>query len=205
MKFKDNLNICEIEKLYGVYNPVNDLPIVIVPRRINLDNRGEFSRLFDSLELELNLEQFKDGVVQSSISKSFLAGTLRGIHVQASPSQEAKLVSVINGSIIDFIIDLRKNSNTYLRKIQVEIRSDDPFSILVPGGFGHGIYTLESNTIVSYAMNVAYDPSKDLAINFRDKDLNLSLSGEVTCISEKDKNAPELKVVELTNRIGNLT
>ena len=202
MKFKDNLNICELVKLYGVYNPINDLPVVIVPRKINLDNRGEFSRLFDSMELKTNLDQFKEGVIQSSISRSLVAGTLRGIHVQGSPSEESKLVTVINGSIIDFIIDLRKNSNSYLRKIQVEIKNNDPFSILVPGGFGHGIYTLDSNTIVSYTMNVAYDPSKDLAINFRDKDLNLNISGEIKCISEKDKNAPELKIVELTNSIG---
>jgi len=111
---------------------------------------------------------------------------------------------VIKGSIIDFIIDLRKNSNSYLRKIQLEISEEDPFSILVPGGFGHGVYTLVSDTIVSYAMNVAYDPSKDLAINFRDKQLNLNLPGEVKCISDKDKNAPELKIVELTNLIGSV-
>lgn len=199
---KDNLNICELTKLYGVYKPINDLPVVIVPRKINLDNRGEFSRLFDSVELKTNLDQFGSGVIQCSFSRSLVAGTLRGVHVQASPSEEVKLISVINGSIIDFIIDLRKNSNSYLRKIQVEINSDDPFSILVPGGFGHGIYTLESNTIVSYAMNVAYDPSKDLAINFLDNDLNLNISGEIRCISEKDKNAPDLKVIELTKSIG---
>jgi dTDP-4-dehydrorhamnose 3,5-epimerase len=204
MKYKDDLNICELANLYGVFNPVNGLPIIIVPRKINLDNRGEFSRLFDSMELTSNLHQFKEGVIQSSISRSLVAGTLRGIHVQGSPSEEAKLVTVIKGSIIDFIIDLRKNSNSYLRKIQLEISEEDPFSILVPGGFGHGVYTLVSDTIVSYAMNVAYDPSKDLAINFRDKQLNLNLPGEVKCISDKDKNAPELKIVELTNLIGSV-
>jgi dTDP-4-dehydrorhamnose 3,5-epimerase len=156
------------------------------------------------MELTSNLHQFKEGVIQSSISRSLVAGTLRGIHVQGSPSEEAKLVTVIKGSIIDFIIDLRKNSNSYLRKIQLEISEEDPFSILVPGGFGHGVYTLVSDTIVSYAMNVAYDPSKDLAINFRDKQLNLNLPGEVKCISDKDKNAPELKIVELTNLIGSV-
>ena len=173
----------------GFYEPLNNTPVRIIPRRINADNRGEFSRLIDVEEIKEKISEFKNGVAQASVSKSNLAGTLRGIHVQSKPSNESKIISVISGSIIDYVVDLRKSSKTYLTKFQFKISANDPMSILVPAGFGHGIYTLEENTVIFYAMNTPYVPDRDLAINFLDPLFNFKLPGKVTSISEKDKNA----------------
>jgi dTDP-4-dehydrorhamnose 3,5-epimerase len=199
---EDFWKIQNIAKEVGFYESIDNTPVKVIPRTINADNRGEFSRLLDIESIKDNIAEFKNGVAQASISKSHATGTLRGIHVQSKPSIESKIITVISGSIIDYVVDLRKSSTTYLKKFQFEICSNDPVALLIPAGFGHGIYTLEENTIIFYAMNTSYVPYRDLSINFQDTIFNFKLPGKVFSISEKDKNALLLRNIEEKFQIG---
>lgn len=161
----------------------------------NIDERGEFSRIFDDDHIKGSLPFFADGFKQISLSMNTKKGTLRGLHVQAKPSREAKLVKLIKGRVIDFVVDLRSNSETYLQTVEFHLKDVDPALILVPPGHGHGIFTLEDNSLLLYAMNSNFDRDLDLAINFFDPEIGISLDASISTISEKDQSAPFLNYV----------
>ncbi len=118
------------------------------------DERGFFTRLIDRETFsEHGLETFLD---QSSMSRNFRRGTLRGMHWQVEPYAEIKLVRVTAGSIHDVIIDLRATSPTFLASYAVILTARQPAILYVPAGFAHGFQTLEDDTEVSYQMNLPF-------------------------------------------------
>jgi len=120
------------------------------------DVRGFFARSFCQKEFEEH--GLNPRVAQCNISYSKNRGTLRGIHYQSTPYEEAKLVSCIRGAIYDVIIDLRPDSTTYCQWFAVELTAQDCKMIYIPEGFAHGFQALEDNTVVFYQMSEFYHP-----------------------------------------------
>ena len=154
----------------------------------NIDDRGEFSRIYDFKEI--NSPYFNNGASQISFSYNKLQNTRRGLHVRVENPLEYKLVRPIQGSIFDVVLDCRQNSKSFGTWISFVLKSDLGDGICVPGGFAHGIQTLEDQTIVIYAMNVPFEEKLDYAINGNDSYLKINWPSNPSVMSEKDLNAP---------------
>jgi len=156
------------------------------------DNRGFFGRTFCQNEFEkfgLNTN-----VRQANVSFNLKKGTLRGMHYQADPYGEVKLVRCTRGAIYDVIIDVRPDSATYKQWFGVELRADNYMMLYVPEGFAHGFQTLEDNTEVIYQVSQFYTPGSERGIRYDDPAFSIVWSVEVQVISDKDRNWPDYKL-----------
>ena len=153
-------------------------------RRLD-DERGFFARSFCQREF---LEHGLDAkVVQCNVSFNNSKGTLRGMHYQAPPWEEAKLVRCTRGSIYDVIIDLRSESPTFLQWLAVELTAESRQALYIPKGFAHGFQTLEENTEVFYQMSEFYEPGYSHGIRWNDHLFNIHWPIMVGSISSKDQ------------------
>ena len=116
----------------------------------------------------------RSNFVQDSISISKKIGTLRGMHLQQGNFCQAKLITVLKGSIQDIFIDLRKGSATFCDYGSLEVSDINNKAIFLPKGFAHGFITLEENTIVSYKLDQYYSQEKEITIKWNDPDLGIS-------------------------------
>ena len=149
------------------------------------DERGFFGRSWCANEMKehgLNVN-----IRQANISFNKAKGTLRGMHYQIAPHQEAKLVRCSRGSIYDVIIDLRKNSPTFKQWIGVELTQDNYKMLYVPEDFAHGFITLEDNCEISYLMSEFYVPGAGATIRWNDPLFNIEWPIVPKVISEKDR------------------
>jgi dTDP-4-dehydrorhamnose 3,5-epimerase len=150
------------------------------------DERGFFARSFCAQEFEQH--QLCSCFVQNNISYNRKKGTLRGMHYQAPPYEETKLVSCIQGSLYDVIVDLRPGSATYRQCESVELNSIAEKILYIPQGFAHGFQTLEDNTVVFYQISEFYHPEVAKDVNYRDPRFNINWPLPVTMISKKDRD-----------------
>ena len=150
------------------------------------DDRGFFARIWDRKIFQDNGLNYD--FVQSSISYNFKKGTLRGLHYQIKPYEEAKLVDCIKGKIFDVVIDLRSDSQTYLQSFEIELNSKDNKILFIPEGFAHGFQTLEDETEVFYHTSQFYSPIAEKGIKWDDPKFGINWPYDVTSISEKDQN-----------------
>lgn len=156
------------------------------------DERGFFvrtwcTRAFAEAGLRLNF-------VQGNLSVSHRRGTLRGLHYQRPPSREGKLVRCSRGEIYDVIVDLRRDSPTFLRHYAVVLSAANLKSLYVPPGFAHGFQTLTDDAEVSYAMTDFYAPELAGGIRWDDPSLGISWPlGPPTVISERDRSYADLQ------------
>lgn len=157
----------------------------------NLDERGFFARSFCEKEFQDHGISFNP--VQANLSYNERCNTLRGMHYQESPYEEAKLVRCVRGSIFDVIIDLRDGSSTKNQSYGVELNRENRKSLFIPKGFAHGFLTLEPNTEVSYLMSDFYLPGKGRGIRWDDPFYDIQWPGEIHVISEKDEAWPYVK------------
>jgi len=150
------------------------------------DERGFFTRSWDK---EI-FEKYKidSNVLQCNISHNSKKGTIRGLHYQSNPFEEAKVVRCTKGKAFEVLIDLRKNSETYLKWTSVEISSDNLKMIFVPKGFALGFQTLEDETTLFYQMSQIYKPEYAKGIRYDDDYLKITWPLETTVISQKDKS-----------------
>ena len=168
-----------------IETPLKDCFIIKVP--VYGDNRGFFLESFNQKKLKEKGIDFE--VKQINFAKSGI-NVLRGLHYQEEPNAQAKLVGVISGAVLDVVVDIRKDSPTYLKHYKVKIDSNDTF-LLVPKGFAHGYHTLKDETIFYYAVDQFYAPNSEKGIRFDDP--NLAIDWELQNqpkISEKDLNQP---------------
>jgi dTDP-4-dehydrorhamnose 3,5-epimerase len=163
-------------RLRGVY--------VIEPERIG-DARGFFARTFCREEFEAH--QLNPCVEQCNISFNHHKGTLRGMHYQAAPYEEAKLVRCTQGSIFDVVLDLRPDSLTFRSWLGVELSADNRRMIYIPEGLAHGFLTLTDNTEVFYQMSQAYHPEAARGVRWNDPAFNIEWPIPITIMSDKDK------------------
>ena len=150
------------------------------------DERGFFARIWDK---EKFLENgINDEFLQHSISLSKKKGTIRGMHYQTKPFEEDKLVRCIQGSVVDYILDLRKKSKTYMKLLKVKLSDKNFLSVYVPRGCAHGYITLEKNTILSYSVTNFYNKKNERTFSFFDKRLKIKFPIKPKYISKKDLN-----------------
>lgn len=166
--------------------------VVICEPTMHGDNRGYFIETFREDKLNEFLG-YQIKFCQDNESKSS-KGVLRGLHYQLAPFAQTKLVRVMQGSVLDIAVDIRKNSPTFGKYVAVELSAKNKRQLLVPRGFAHGFVVLEDNTVFAYKVDNYYSPENDRGIAFNDE--NLSIDWKIDCkelnLSAKDKVQPKL-------------
>lgn len=152
------------------------------------DERGWFSRLFCSQEFAEHGLDPRVNQVNNSFSKD--VGTLRGFHFQTGLYAETKLVRAVSGSVLDVIVDLRKESPTYLQTASLELSAQNRRMIFVPRGCGHAILTLEPDTELIYLASQHYQGDAEGGVRWNDPIINFNWPIEPQVISDKDQNWP---------------
>ena len=178
-----------ISKMISVEDlPLKDAKVFNLNRYA--DNRGWFTETFRQswVDDHLNWQDF----IFEYWSFSEKAGTIRGLHAQTAEQPQAKLVSVMNGSILDVLIDAREDSLTYGQYCTVTLSKDNPKMVFIPRGFYHGFITLEPNTYVGYKLDNYHNAAAEVGITYNDPTLNINWPnvGDIT-ISERDKKHPK--------------
>lgn len=161
------------------------------------DPRGFFARSFCAHEFEDH--GLKPAVVQANSSFNFKAGTLRGMHMQLPPSAETKLVRCINGNIYDVIIDLRKESPTYLQHFGIELNDVNRTALYVPEMFAHGYLTLSDDAEVLYMVSEFYNKDAEKGYRYDDPAFNIEWPRDIAIISDKDANWALLELAGKVN------
>lgn len=155
------------------------------------DSRGFFARSwcqneFSEYDLETNL-------AQCNISFNAKKDTLRGMHYQAEPYAEAKLVRCTMGAIYDVIIDLRPNSKTFKDWFGVELTAENRRSLYIPKGFAHGFQTLMDNSEVFYQMSEFFYPESARGLRWNDPTFSINWQKDTLIISERDQSYPDFQ------------
>lgn len=166
--------------------------VVLVKPRIFGDDRGFFMESYKKSEFE------KAGItcdfIQDNHSKS-TKGVLRGLHYQAAPRQQAKLVRCIKGKISDVVVDLRKDSSSFGKWLKVELTEENRHMLFIPKGFAHGFVVLSDEAEILYKTDEEYFPSLDRGVLWNDKTLNIDWEIKNPILSEKDKVQPMLSTL----------
>jgi dTDP-4-dehydrorhamnose 3,5-epimerase len=175
MKFQET-------KLSGVFE------ISVQP---HADERGFFARTWCAEEFAAH--RLNPLLSQCSASRNKRKGTLRGMHYQNPPHQEAKLVRCTQGAIYDVVVDLRPESPTFKGWIAATLTADNHRMIYVPEGCGHGFLTLEDETEVFYQISAAYHPGSSRGVRWNDPTFQITWPAVVTMISERDASYPNFR------------
>ncbi len=163
---------------------------VLEPERRE-DHRGFFARTFCKHEFEAH--GLNPRVVQCNIAYNKRKGTLRGMHFQDPPHQEAKLVRCTKGAIYDVILDLRPGSPTYKQWVSVEMTEENHKMLYVPEGFGHGYQTLTETTEIIYQVSQFYAPESARGVRHNDPAFGIQWALPVAVISPVDEGWPDHK------------
>lgn len=162
--------------------------LIEINPNIIFDNRGYFLKTFshssflkDNIRLNLKEEYF-------SMSNK---GVLRGMHFQTPPFSLEKLVLCVTGSVLDVVLDLRKNSSTYLNLYSTILNADSPKMIFIPSGCAHGFLSLENNSILNYKVSEEYKPNFDKGVLWSSINFDWPIT-ENLVVSERDKMFPSL-------------
>jgi dTDP-4-dehydrorhamnose 3,5-epimerase len=153
------------------------------------DERGFFARTFDQKEFKAH--GLNPWVVQCNISFNKKKGTLRGMHYQIAPYQEAKLVCCTKAAVYDVIIDLRKDSSTFKQWVAVELTAENRHMLYIPEGFAHGFQTLKDDTEVFYQMSEFYHPESAMGVRWNDPAFGIVWPDDIRVISDKDQQYPD--------------
>ncbi len=158
------------------------------------DERGYFIESYK--ESEFFEKGIKVRFKQDNISFS-RRNVLRGLHFQKKPKAQAKLVRCVKGKIIDVAVDLRKNSETFKKWVSVILSDENKNMLFIPEGFAHGFYVLSDFAVVLYKVSEEYSKEHDAGIRWDDPDININWPVKDPILSEKDKNLPFLKEIEI--------
>ena len=153
------------------------------------DERGFFARSWCQKEAEAH--NLNPRLVQCNISFNRTKGTLRGMHYQASPYAEAKLVRCTAGSLYDVIVDLRPGSPTYKQHVGEVLSAANYKMLYVPEGFAHGFQTLEDNTEIFYQMSEFYSPQHARGARYNDPAFGIKWMIENPTMADRDRNYPD--------------
>jgi dTDP-4-dehydrorhamnose 3,5-epimerase len=153
------------------------------------DQRGFFARVWSGVEFrERGLDAH---IEQCSLSFNHRAGTVRGMHFQAPPRAEVKIVRCIRGAIHDVVLDLRPHSPTFKRWVARELSADNRLAFYVPKGCAHGFQTLTDDAEVLYLISEAYDPSLGRGVRWNDPAFAISWPLPASVISDRDQAYPD--------------
>ncbi|MFK8068111.1 MAG: dTDP-4-dehydrorhamnose 3,5-epimerase family protein [Gammaproteobacteria bacterium] len=157
----------------------------IIRNPIN-DQRGYFERLF--CEQELKLAGWNGSIKQINHTHTKNFGTVRGMHYQLPPHAECKLITCIKGKIFDVVVDLRKDSKTFLQTYTVELSAESHNSLLIPEGLAHGFQTLVNDVEMLYLHSANYAPEFEDTLNPIDPALGIDWPESISIISDRDKS-----------------
>jgi len=155
------------------------------------DERGFFARSWCQREFEEH--GLNPRIVQCNVSFNEQRGTLRGVHYQADPHPEAKVVRCTRGAIYDVVVDLRPNSPTFKQWIGMVLSAANRFMLYVPEGCGHGLLTLEPETEVCYQMSEFYHPELARGVRWNDPAFQILWPEKVEVISDRDRAFPDFR------------
>jgi dTDP-4-dehydrorhamnose 3,5-epimerase len=165
--------------------------VVIIEPQVFSDIRGWFIESYNKKKLsEIGIEV---DFVQSNYSFTKNKGTLRGLHFQNHPHAQSKLVRCVKGSILDVVVDLRKNSPTYKQWFSIELSEENKKQLFIPKGFAHGILTLTDNVEVHYKIDNHYNKESERFLRFNDVEININWGNDNPILIERDANAQFLK------------
>jgi dTDP-4-dehydrorhamnose 3,5-epimerase len=154
------------------------------------DSRGMFARTWCSKEFAH--AGLPENVVQCSISRNAEKGTLRGLHFQLPPSNEAKLVRCTKGSISDVVVDIRSESDTFLRSFQTELSAENCRALFIPPGCAHGFQTLDDDSDVYYQMTDEYVPDLGAGLRWDDPAFGIDWPLPNPIMHDRDRNYSDL-------------
>lgn len=172
---------------------------LIEPERLE-DDRGFFARTF--CERELGDAGLETRYVQHSISLNRRKGTLRGLHYQAPPHEETKIVRCTAGAIYDVIVDLRRSSPTFRKWTATELTAENRRMLYVPKGFAHGFQVLAEQSEVCYQISAFYQPEAARGIRWNDEDLDIHWPLTAGVVSDRDAALPRLRDSEFGAYVG---
>ena len=144
--------------------------VLIITPHIYRDERGYFFETFNHEKLENYIGEFN--VVQENQSKSY-RGVVRGFHFQKPPYNQAKIVSVVKGMVLDVVVDIRVDSPTFGEWVSIILDGTNKLSLFIPRGFAHGFITLSKDAIFQYKVDNKYSPTHETGIKYDDKVLNV--------------------------------
>lgn len=174
--------------------PTQISEVKVIQPRIFEDARGFF---YETINVNKLKEFGIDFVpVQENCAYSIKKGTIRGLHFQNNPMAQAKIVRCTQGRVMDYAIDIRKNSPTYLKYVAVELSAENKKQLYIPRGFAHGVISLEDNCIIEYFADNQYSPENDRSIRYDDESIGIKWGIDEIIVSEKDKTAPYAKDVD---------
>jgi dTDP-4-dehydrorhamnose 3,5-epimerase len=156
------------------------------------DERGLFARTF--CEQAFAQADIDMRVVQTNISRNPTAGTLRGMHVQDPPNEEAKLIQCVRGRIVDVAIDLRRDASSYRRSVCTELAAEDNRLFFISPGCAHGFLTLEGNSDVCYYMGAAFVPGAGRGVRWNDPAFDIPWPQRPRLISARDASYPDYAI-----------
>jgi dTDP-4-dehydrorhamnose 3,5-epimerase len=154
------------------------------------DERGWFARTFCRTEFAERGIDFDP--VQESLSFNHRRGTRRGLHYQAPPAWEQKLVRCTTGTIFDVVVDVRPDSDSFGKWISLELSAENGRAVFIPGGFAHGFQTLEDRTQLLYLISERYDPEAQRGVRSDDPELGIDWPEDESVMSDRDRALPLL-------------
>lgn len=160
----------------------------IVEPEIHADSRGSFARTWCADEFRS--QGLSARVVQASLSRNSRKGTLRGMHFQWPPSREGKLVRCERGAVHDVVIDLRPDSDAFLRHLAVRLDADAENALYIAPGLAHGFQTLQDDTRVTYLMTDHFQPERSAGVRYDDPAFGIDWPLAVSVISDRDRDYP---------------
>ena len=169
--------------------------VVIIEPQVFEDARGYFFESWNKAKMaEAGLDY---DFIQDNQSKSCY-GTIRGVHYQKGEFSQAKLVRVLQGTVLDVAVDLRKNSKTFGQHVAVELSAENNRQLMIPRGFGHGFSVLTPTAVFAYKCDNVYNKASEAGIRFDDPDLKIDwrVKPEEAVLSDKDRILPFLKDAE---------
>ena len=168
--------------------------LIIIEPQIWPDDRGYFMETYNEKTFQAN--GIDEAFVQDNLSYSH-RGVLRGMHAQAGLQAQGKLVRVLRGSVLDVVVDIRKQSETYGQSFSIALDADRANALWIPPGFLHGFLSLEDHTVFAYKVTGFYDKDGELGVRWNDPDLNIDwpMDASKLIISEKDRQLPLLNEI----------
>lgn len=171
-----------------IFNPLNLAGAFTIDVQPFQDNRGFFTRTF--CEKEFSAHNLVQHFVQSNHSGTHGKGVIRGMHFQYPPFAETKLVKCVQGSIFDVVVDVRKESPTFLQWYGAELSAENKRMMYVPAGFAHGFQTLSEYSEITYMVSNFYSRENEGGVKYNDPRVGISWPLEVSLVSDKDMQIP---------------
>jgi dTDP-4-dehydrorhamnose 3,5-epimerase len=175
-----------------IFRPTPVAGAYVIEPQPHVDERGSFARVWCQHELEA--QGLSTRIAQCNVSSNRSRGILRGLHYQAAPHEEVKLVRCTAGAIYDVALDLRPDSPTYLRHAAVELSAENHLTLYIPQGCAHGFQTLQDDSEVFYQMSEFYAPGHGRGVRWNDPAFGIAWPIADPIMIDRDRDYPDYVV-----------